>query len=402
MRAILLAALLLLPVASAGEEEERYSDFADATGFHTQKKMTRAPDGTLYYAYVEPTGKDNETDVVVVRVDHDGHEMELPRVRGARGDLARPSITLDETGALHMAWTERADEDREVFAARFVNGAWRDATQLSGGEGYAGFPSLGAARDGSVHVAWYGFDGNFYQTFYREWREGSWLAPVQLSSGPLDANNPSLVVGEDGAVHVAWYKDEGRRYSVWYARRAPEGAWDLARRLPSGGGDALNVALAIDAAGIVHAAWDERDANATRIMHARVGEAPTAIGEGEYPAIARWGDGILIAWAAQNGTLVATDLSGAPRPLAGAPMGRHPALRGATAAPAGDRDATLDILWAAPDEESFEIARARFAPGCAVWDGACASPEGSRKIPFPGIVLLLACLGACAFRRNGQ
>ncbi|HUR69444.1 MAG TPA: hypothetical protein VM370_09375 [Candidatus Thermoplasmatota archaeon] len=361
--------------------------------------MARAGDGSLFYAYVDGTG--NDTEVVVVHVAADGAESELPRAHAARGGLTRPTLVLDSRGDLHLAWTERADEDREVFSARYrapaagapEGAGWTEITQLSSGQGYAGFPSLGATADGRVHVAWYGFDGEFYQTYYREWSNGAWAPARQLSSGPLDANNPSLVVDRDGGIHVAWYKDEGRRYSVWYAHRAPDGAWDLARRLPQGPGDALNVALAVDEAGRVHVAWDERTEDATRVMHALLDGPAISIGEGEYPAIAAWGDDVLVAWAAPDGTLMGwwgEDRTTRPL-LGGGIFARHPALRGP--AP-GDDDPRLDVLWSQPEDDGFELSRASVGPGCSPFDKAdgCRAPVEGRPMPASsGALALLAC-----------
>lgn len=378
-----IIALMLVPSALAGPGD--YAAGEPATGYHTQSKMTRATDGTLFYTFLE-----NES-VVVARA---GGER-LPSVQAARGGQSRSSITLDASGTLHLAWTERADEDREVFAARFVDGAWAGVTQLSRGEGYAGFPSLAADGAGRVHVAWYGFDGDVYQTFHRAWEDGAWGAPTQLSAGPLDANNPSLVVDADGNAHVAWYKDEGRRYSVWYARRDANGTWSLAERLPHGDADALNVALAIDAGGTLHAVWDERHDDGTHVQHATRdagawSRATTIAGAGvggEYPAIAARGAGVVVAWTAPNGTIVATGLDAPAQPLLEGARGTHVSLRGMRSAPEGDRDATLDVLYTGADG----------SPRLT----SLAASTGERETPWPIGLVLLACLLALR-RRTGR
>ncbi|HVM45754.1 MAG TPA: hypothetical protein VM582_07435, partial [Candidatus Thermoplasmatota archaeon] len=60
---LLLALLLVLPGASAGD----YGAGGEpATGYHTQKKMTRAADGSLYSTYLE------DERVVVARLAPDG------------------------------------------------------------------------------------------------------------------------------------------------------------------------------------------------------------------------------------------------------------------------------------------------------------------------------------------
>ena len=389
---VVLALAFALPTVLAGtNEEERYSDQADATGFHTQKKMARAADGALFSTYVRPVG-DNDTQVVVVR-----DEADLPAVKAARGHQTRPTLALDANGDLRLAWQELAQSDREVFAARYHAGRWVDVAQLSDGAGYAGFPSMATTADGHVHVAWYGFDGTSYQTFYRERAEGAWLPEVQFASGPLDANNPSLVADASGGLHIAWYKDEGKRYSLWYAHRAPgAAAWDPPRRLPQGPGDALNIALAVAADGTLHAAWDERTENATRIMHAAIGAAAAPLGEGEYPAIARFGDDILVAWAAPDGTLMGSDLAHPAAPLLGGVQARNPSLRGPTPI---DPDPRLDILWAQPEDATFAVRTATIEPWCSPFAASCGPRPNAPLLPLAGLLAL--ALGA-AFRRRGH
>lgn len=402
MRALLLAFLLLAPLAWAGNADDYGAGYKDLTGYNTMRKMTRAEDGTLYYAWTEPLPS-GETQVSVVRV-RAGEATTLPHPRAAGGNATRPSIALDASGRLHVAWTERAEDDREVFWARFDGTAWADVTQLSGGKGYAGFPSLAADGAGGMRVAWYGFDGVNYQTFTRAWDGAAWSPAEQLSSGTLDANNPSVVVDPEGGVHVAWYKDDGRKYRAWYAYQPPGGDWALPRALSQGEGDALNVALAVDRNGTVHAAWDEVHADGYRILHRKLPDGPTDVvargdDAGEYPAIAAWGDGVLVAWGAFDGRLLASDLHGAPRPLLGGERGRLPSLRGPAPWPPAERAEGLDLLWTAPGPQ---VKLASLRAGCSPFEAADACPPAPapRETPAPGVLALLSLAALAASRRR--
>lgn len=412
---ILLLALLLAPPALAGNAPGDYADFDALTGWNTQKKMARDADGALWWTYVEPTQDGNTTEVVVVRQRGD-ERVELPRPRAARGEAGRPSLALDAEGTLHLAWTERAEDDREVFAARWDGRAWADATQLSGGLGYAGFPSVAADAHGGVHLGWYGFDGDFYQAFYRERGAdaGAWLPSVQLSSGNLDANNPSVVVDRDGGVHMAWYKSDGQRYRIWHAHKPAEGEWGLPARISGAQEEAFNAALAVDRQGRVHAAWDELHADGFWVRHsvweggAWSGPAVLARGDlgGEYPAIAAWGEGVLVAWSVPGTrALVATDLSGEPRPLLGGARGVHPSLRGPSPWPASEDVGLLDLLWTSADGGRPEPRLATLRPGCSPWDpldacGDASVPPADGRSPVPAAPWPLAALLAVLLARR--
>lgn len=417
--ALILTAFLLVPLAVAGNEPYDVSHFKDATGFNTQRKMVREADGSLDLAYVVPSNDTvGRTEVVIVHETTGGVRVELARPSAARGDVSRPTLALDGQGRLWAAWTERANGDREVFAARYDGARWVEQIQLSNGSGYAGFPSLATDGEGRLHVAWYGFDGHNYQTFYRRHDSNGWGPADQLSAGTLDANNPSVVVDRAGGVHVAWYKSDGTRYHAWYAYRPGGGTWDLPYKLSVGDGEAFNVALAIDHGGNVHAAWDELRADGPAILHAtRRGEAkfgpPEVLASGdaggEYPAIAAWGESVLIAWANANGTLVGTDLRGGARGLLGGNItARGPSLRGPSWWPASDRLEALDILYAAADER---IEHAVIGATCSPFDaprvcssgGATSPPKwemGTRAAPLPLVLAALALVCTAMLRRR--
>lgn len=402
MRAILILFVLLAPGVLAGNADEYSGAFQDHTGYNTQKKMARAADGVLYRVHVEPTSEPNITRLVVLR-EKDGNVETLPSPTAARGDTARPSLVVDSRGTLHLAWTERAEDDREVFWAWFDGRAWRGATQLSTGKGYAGFPSLAVDADDDLHVAWYGFDGTNYQTYYRAWDGASWSPPTQLSSGNLDANNPSVVVDPEGGVHVAWYKDDGRKYRIWYAYQAPGAdAFDLPRAISQGEGDAFNAALAVDAAGVVHAAWDELHDDGYRIMHRTLPDGgsrvlASGLDGGEYPAIAAWNGTVLVAWATFDGRLLAATPEGAPAPLLGGERGRLPSLRGASPFPRADGDATLDVLWT----REGEVHHVAVGAGCSPFEACASAPSRPKDTPAGWFALVVAAAaGAAASRRQ--
>ena len=392
-RAVLLVVVLMAPLAWASNAYDD-PDGGDATGWNTQRKVARAADGSVFVTYLVETPDALHTEVVVARVAPDGSVSELPRPMAAQGDVSRSSMVFDAWGDLHVAWTERAVGDREVFHAVFRDGAWADAMQLSGGLGYAGFPSLAADAEGRVHVAWYGFDGRFYQAFYRRYVEGAWEPAVQLSSGNLDANNPSVLVDAQGRAHVVWYKDDGHRYRIWHAVREADANFTLPQGLPSASQeevDAYNAALAMDARGVVHAVWDEKHADGYWVVHstwsATSGWAtPDVLARGdaggEYPAFAAWRDGVLVAWSDRNGTLVGTDLTRAPAPLLGGVSARNPSLRGPAPVPESERTPVLDLLVArAPAsgvrDDAWSVEHLALPSSCSPFEAPEGCAEGA-------------------------
>ena len=225
-----LAALAVLVLAAAPAAADGRTTIADGTAWNSERKVAAAPDGTVYVSYVDRVN--GTTAVFVKRSTDDGNSWTvLPQLSTA--EAFRVCVAVDSTGRLHVAWTEVAGANRQLFYAR-LDGAssWTPRLQISDTPGYSGYPSIGVDSADRIHVVWYGFDGANYQIYYRYLDGAGWHDTVQATHGADDANNPAIAIGPDDVVHVAFFSVVGTLEDVYYMAGGPSG-WSLERVNPA-------------------------------------------------------------------------------------------------------------------------------------------------------------------------
>ena len=259
-------AIVLAPPVQASFVTDEAS--ADATSHNSQRKVARDSVGRLYVA-LHVLDPELGAGVRVFRSDDNGATWDtLPRVPDAATEMDRASLAIDGADGVHLAWTERAPTDRQVFHATWTGTGWGPRTQVSATPGYSGFPAIGFDHQNRLHIAWYGFDGSTYQVYYRARApDGTWGATETVSTGLQDANNPALAIGPDDRPHVGWFLVSGNLWSVVYTSR--EGGWAPVTTLSDPAAFATDPSLAVASDGRVLAAWTETHPNGTRALVAR-------------------------------------------------------------------------------------------------------------------------------------
>ena len=358
---IVFALPSLLQHASAGPEPPSPL----ATAYNTQRKVARAPDGTVYAAIVVNV---NGTPQVRVISSSDGASwttLPHPSVTAHASD--RASLAIDSHARLHLVWTETTDADRQVFYAEFVAGRWTAAEQLSHSVGYAGYPSLAIDARDRAHVAWYGFDGSFYQIYYRRLEPGGWTVERALTHESLDATNPAIALGPEGHVHIAWFRLQrsGTINEVAYLRL--EGDAVAETRAVSGPGvDAEDPSLAVDPAGTVHIVWTAVESGTKRLEHiareslwSEITTVSPAAPGAVHPSLALDGRSRLsVVWEGLDGRIYIQFRDGewsAPSVVSAGGVNRYPAARWSQYHnPTCGANSKIDVIWT---EEEAGVSR---------------------------------------------
>ena len=348
---LVLVVLPLQPTARAGPEPPS----ALATAYNTQRKLVRAGDGTLYAAVAVNASGHPEARVLSTR-DGASWTPLPPPTTGNASD--RTAVAVDSRGRLHLAWTELTPGDRQVFYARFQDGAWTPAEQLSSSPAYAGFPAIAVDASDRAHTVWYGFDGAFYQIYYRRLDPTGWTPERALTNEAVDATNPSIALGPEGHVHVVWFRLN--RNATWneiaYLRLEGDTVAEL-RPISAAGVDSTDPSIAVGPDGRVHVVWSARPGGVDRIEHAeRAGTwsapeavSPTAVGA-MHPSLALDGSARLrVVWESVGGGIFAQVRDGAwsAPTLVSTPSGnRYPSLRWSQDHnPLCGGNAVVDAVW---------------------------------------------------------
>lgn len=161
-----------------------------------------------------------------------------------------PALAVDAADRVWVAWSRSTGTDDAVWIARWEDGGWTGAEQVSPPGVVSRFPALAAGPQGAVWLAWSSIAGNNYELFVRRWNGAAWEPAVQLThdtgEGAYDWA-PSIAVAGDGAVWVAWPRHEANGDDSIFVTSGADGVWSEPVRVSASDGtpdDAVALALA--------------------------------------------------------------------------------------------------------------------------------------------------------------
>ena len=179
---------------------------------------------------------------------------------GERGSA--PSLGVDETGILHLAYAVSREPSQGVYYLRSEDGGdYWSAPQVIpgsrlGSDAMLADTRLATAADGSVHVVWSW--AAYPETFppkgiyYAASIDGghNWTEPSLLSSGPF--NCPTITTRGDSEVHVVWSgtADQRSKFHTWSADGGR--SWSPPTAVLTPGGQQGYAGLALDSADTIH------------------------------------------------------------------------------------------------------------------------------------------------------
>ncbi len=191
-----------------------------------------------------------------------------------------PSLTVDETGNVHVAWLDNTNytncgTDADIFY-KFWNTtskSW-NATEVVSTESTLAsrYPTIAISTSGDVHIAWedmtnYEFCGTDKDVFYKHWNATSenWsITEVVSTYTHTPSETPTIDIDALGTVHVAWsdrlnINEAGDDYDIWYKQRtAATPSWTTPKTVSTESTDSsTNPSLTVDILGDVHVAWND-------------------------------------------------------------------------------------------------------------------------------------------------
>jgi len=177
------------------------------------------------------------------------------------GDSFVPSITVDSSNRVHVAWYDNSPGNNEIFYKRSTDGGatWSALQRLTWNSGDSDLPSIATDISNRVHVAWYERNSLDNEIFYKRSTDGgvTWLGTTRLTwSGGLTFT-PSIATDSGKVVHVVWHHYASTDFEIYYKRSTDGGAtWSGITRLTWNTGDSIGASVAVDSNKRIHVAWD--------------------------------------------------------------------------------------------------------------------------------------------------
>lgn len=198
--------------------------------------LLQSRDGMFHLAWYRLQRRDGKTDILYAR-SRDGRRWSRAEAITDRGMDWAPTLYEDSQGAVWIVWSSRRMGNREIFAARSVNGGrrWSTPNQLTRSAEEDDFPQVLETHRGERVMAWTRYQsGSRIADFHRDAtsevvmatsRDGvRWSAPILVSPSDPDGRYldflPSIFADhERQQLYVSWTSDRTGKKGDILARR---------------------------------------------------------------------------------------------------------------------------------------------------------------------------------------
>jgi hypothetical protein len=227
---------------------------------------------------------------------------------------SRPELAVEDDGTVHVVWEDERSGDWDIYYAHSTDGGLTYTANLLlttiNKTDWQNNPTIDVDSSGIVHVAWEdNRDGN-WSVYYASSADG-FASNTKVSEDTLPGNqwSAALRVGDTGTIHVAW---EGGS-DIYYARSTDGGlSFGSSILINDDGGTASQgkASIAVEVGGIVHVAWEDTRNSDSDIYYARstddglsfgtnvrINDDLTTEGQGTPSVAVEDGEFVHIAWA---------------------------------------------------------------------------------------------------------
>jgi hypothetical protein len=186
--------------------------------------LTIDPDDNIY-VFWKDSGEDISADKKVLLRKHTrgvGWDANYTNVSNTTGNgsyaTMDPCAVVGPGGTIHLVWKDSQPGNREIFYKACVDGIWDAApTNVSETSTASGRPSISVDDTGLLYVAWEEKTDGVYYDIVRRTRErgGAWSEMVNISDSPgVDSRSPSAPLSLGPALSCLWTEGESAPYDI--------------------------------------------------------------------------------------------------------------------------------------------------------------------------------------------
>jgi hypothetical protein len=173
------------------------------------------------------------------------------------GVSTEPVLAIDSHNTLHLAWTNNASGNWEVFyRSKPAGGEWSEPVNVSHNAGDSQAPAIAVDSRGIVYLAWHDYSNGNWETMYASRsNDGSWTTPFNISADSGNSGSPSLAVDSKDGIHLVWNDDTSGNWEILYSTKPLNGSWSKAINVSDTKGQSGDPVITIDKGDGVHIAW---------------------------------------------------------------------------------------------------------------------------------------------------
>lgn len=184
-------------------------------------------DSGVYFVFSQEV--DGNWDVFALRADAAGPAAPVRVASGPETQIKPAAAWLD--GALHVAWEANPGSERQVYLVSLRGDTVPEAERVSAESASNYGPSVAVDSSGQVSVAWHSYRDHNYDVFLRQRAaSGEWQATRRLTTAPGIDRHPQLLSRGDDL----WILYEHARMERYFVGRTDERHLVAARIAPRG------------------------------------------------------------------------------------------------------------------------------------------------------------------------
>jgi hypothetical protein len=173
-----------------------------------------------------------------------------------------PTVTMDKTGRLWIAWQSFRDYNQyydhfNIYSCYYYNGSWSSPQYVQPLGGWHDVqPALASGNDNKVWIAFKSFrDGNANIYVSNETSGSSWITSYALTQTSEDETDPAIAVDMDNNVWVFWSVSTDGYYHVF--GRKYDGSWQNIFAVDTSETDNMCVQTAVDSLNRIWLVWHQ-------------------------------------------------------------------------------------------------------------------------------------------------
>jgi len=183
-------------------------------------------------------------------------------VTTADGDVFRTAIAEDTEGKIWVVWSERVDDNWELYGRSFDGAAWSTRERLTANAQPDAQHRLVRDSQGRLHLVWQSWRNDRAGIFHKQYEPATGWGRETRVSDPAAPNcwEPAVAADRAGNLYAGWDQHGPDSYDVWM-RGFRQGRWEKPVAVAATPRWEAYASLAADQQGRVWLAWQESGVN---------------------------------------------------------------------------------------------------------------------------------------------
>ena len=146
-----------------------------------------------------------------------------------------PHIIIEGTGKIWLFWVGKLRNHDEILYTHFDGQRWLEPLSLNLNPDVPHItPSISLDQNGFPHVAWSAYDGDDYEIYYSYWNGYTWSQETKIEHNQNIADTfPSISLFLDTIPIVAWLRSNNGKHEICFSHKRDE-KWSPEIRISEG------------------------------------------------------------------------------------------------------------------------------------------------------------------------